>query len=77
MLLDRTRGKKEVKTYPKESTIFARATEMCIRVLLDTARASFPWDSKGAVLAAITISLRIPTERKDSSMSYVIKNRSL
>ena len=47
-------------THPKESTIFARATEMCILVLFDTARASSSCGASEAVAAATTNSLRTP-----------------
>lgn len=55
-------------THPKESTILASATEICIRVLFDTERASLSLESRGAVQAATTISLRTPVERKDQHL---------
>ena len=51
-------------THPNESTILASATEICIRVLFDTARPSLSSESKGAVQAATTISLRTPVKSK-------------
>ena len=47
-------------THPNESTIFARATDMCILALFDTARDSSSCGDRPAVAAATTISLRTP-----------------
>ena len=58
-------------THPNESTILASATEICIRVLFDTARPSFSSESKGAVQAATTISLRTPVESKDQTRYWL------
>ena len=50
----------KIKTNPKESTIFAKATDMCILVLFDTTRDSLSCDFTPAVAAATNISLRTP-----------------
>lgn len=55
-------------THPKESIILASATEICILVLFDTARAFLSSESSGAVQAATTISLRTPVESKDQHL---------